>query len=55
MVQDGSQFMKPVICSRLMFWSRNLFDTDYNTEYSTGGFLFKGRPVQWGFDLTKRF
>src|SRR5579864_85149 len=26
------------------FWSKNLFDKKYNTEYSTGGFLFKGQP-----------
>jgi len=35
-------------------WSKNLFDEKYNTEYSTGGFLFKGQPVSWGFDVTKR-
>jgi iron complex outermembrane recepter protein len=36
-------------------WSKNLFDTKYNTEYSTGGFLFKADPRTWGIDLTKRF
>ena len=40
---------------QLTAWSKNLFDTKYNSEYSTGGFLFKGEPVQWGIDLTKRF
>jgi len=40
---------------RLTFWSKNLFDVKYNVEYSTGGFLFKGEPVQWGFDLSKKF
>ena len=37
------------------FWSKNLFDKKYNTEYSTGGFLFKGQPMTWGFDVVKRF
>ncbi len=37
------------------FWSKNLFNTKYNTEYSTGGFLFKGEPVRWGVDVTKKF
>jgi hypothetical protein len=36
-------------------WSKNLFDVKYNAEYSTGGFLYKGEPVQWGFDLSKKF
>ena len=36
-------------------WSKNLFDKKYNTEYSTGGFIFKGEPLSWGIDLTKRF
>jgi iron complex outermembrane receptor protein len=40
---------------RLTFWSKNLFDEKYNTEYSTGGFLFKADPVSWGFDLSKKF
>ncbi len=39
----------------LMFWSRNLFDKEYNTEYSPGGFLFKAQPMRWGVDLTVRF
>jgi iron complex outermembrane receptor protein len=39
----------------LMAWSRNLFDEEYNTEYSPGGFLFKAQPMRWGVDLTKRF
>ena len=40
---------------QLTFWSKNLFDKKYNTEYSTGGFLFKGEPRTWGIDLTKHF
>ena len=39
----------------VMFWSKNLFNVKYNTEYSTGGFLFKGQPMSWGIDFTKRF
>jgi iron complex outermembrane receptor protein len=40
---------------KLTVWSRNLFDEEYNTEYSTGGFLFKAQPLTWGIDLTKSF
>lgn len=40
---------------QLTAWSKNLFDEKYNTEYSTGGFLFKGEPMSWGIDLTKKF
>ena len=39
----------------LTAWSKNLLDTKYNTEYSTGGFLFPAQPLTWGIDLTKRF
>jgi len=39
----------------VIFWSKNLFDKEYNTEYSTGGFLFKAQPMRWGLDVTKRF
>jgi len=39
----------------LVFWSKNLFNKKYNTEYSTGGFLFKAEPMTWGVDFTKRF
>jgi iron complex outermembrane receptor protein len=40
---------------QLTAWSKNLFDKQYNTEYSTGGFLFKGEPMSWGIDFTKKF
>jgi iron complex outermembrane receptor protein len=39
----------------LTAWSKNLFDQEYNTEYSPGGFLFKAQPMRWGVDLTTRF
>lgn len=44
----------------LTFWSRNLFDEDYNAEFSPGPapgahFLFKAAPVRWGVDFTKHF
>lgn len=39
----------------VFFWSKNLFDKHYNTEYSTGGFLYKGEPRSLGVDLTARF
>jgi iron complex outermembrane receptor protein len=40
---------------RVAVWSKNLFNTRYNTEYSTGGFLFRGQPTTFGLDLTRRF
>ncbi len=40
---------------KIIVWSKNLFDKRYNTEYSTGGFIFKGEPRTWGIDLTKNF
>ncbi len=39
----------------LTFWAKNLNNKIYNTEYSTGGFLFKAQPRRWGIDLTKKF
>jgi iron complex outermembrane receptor protein len=36
-------------------WSKNLFDEEYHTEYSTGGFVFKAPPLRWGLDFTKDF
>jgi iron complex outermembrane receptor protein len=39
----------------LTLWSKNLFDEEYNAEYSTGGFVFKGMPRQWGIDFMQRF
>jgi iron complex outermembrane recepter protein len=39
----------------LVAWSKNLFDEEYNTEYSPGGFLFKAQPMRWGVELTQRF
>jgi iron complex outermembrane receptor protein len=40
---------------RAVVWSKNLFNTQYNAEYSTGGFLFKAQPRTFGVDLTRRF
>ncbi|MBI1252242.1 MAG: TonB-dependent receptor [Alphaproteobacteria bacterium] len=39
----------------LVAWSKNLFDEEYNSEYSPGGFLFKAQPARWGIQLTRRF
>ncbi len=39
----------------LTAWSKNAFDEEYNAEYSTGGFVFKAPPRQWGVDFMKRF
>jgi iron complex outermembrane receptor protein len=36
-------------------WSKNLFDEEYHTEYSTGGFVYKALPFRWGIDFTKDF
>lgn len=36
-------------------WSKNLFNKKYNTEYSTGGFIFKAEPRTWGIQVTKHF
>jgi len=39
----------------VMAWGRNINDVEYNTEWSPGGFLFKGKPVRYGVDFTKHF
>jgi iron complex outermembrane receptor protein len=39
----------------ITLWSKNVLNKRYNTEYSTGGFLFRGQPQTWGVDLTRRF
>ncbi|MFZ8928921.1 MAG: TonB-dependent receptor [Pseudohongiellaceae bacterium] len=36
-------------------WGKNALDEEYNTEYSTGGFVFKALPARYGLDFTKRF
>ena len=39
----------------VMLWGKNVNDVEYNTEWSPGGFLFKGKPAQYGIDFTKNF
>jgi iron complex outermembrane receptor protein len=39
----------------LTAWSRNLFDEEYNSEYSPGGFHFRAQPMRWGVELTRSF
>lgn len=48
----------------LTFWTRNLFNEEYNAEFSPGpfgkfgaptNFLWKGKPIRLGADFTKRF
>lgn len=39
----------------LTFWSKNLLDEKYNTEFSPGGFVFKAAPNRWGIDFVKEF
>ena len=36
-------------------WGKNALDEEYNTEYSTGGFVFKALPARYGLDFVKRF
>lgn len=36
-------------------WAKNLFDEEYNAEYSTGGFLFRAQPQRYGADISYRF
>ena len=36
-------------------WGKNALDEEYNTEYSTGGFVFKALPARFGLDFVKRF
>jgi iron complex outermembrane recepter protein len=39
----------------LTFWSKNLLDEDYNTEYSAGGFIYPAVGRQLGVDFQMRF
>jgi len=39
----------------VMLWGKNVTDEEYNTEYSTFGFVFKALPARWGIDFTKNF
>jgi iron complex outermembrane receptor protein len=36
-------------------WERNANNTQYNAEFSPGGFVFKAKPVRWGIDYTRQF
>jgi iron complex outermembrane receptor protein len=36
-------------------WGKNLFDEEYNAEFSPGGFLFKALPLTYGAELTYSF
>jgi iron complex outermembrane recepter protein len=36
-------------------FAENLFDEEYNAEFSPGGFVFKARPRRYGAELTFRF
>jgi iron complex outermembrane receptor protein len=38
----------------VMFWSKNLFDEEYNDEYSHP-FVWKALPRRWGVQYTKNF
>ena len=39
----------------LTAWSKNLTDTKYNTEFSPGGFLWKGLPRRYGIEFDYKF
>jgi iron complex outermembrane receptor protein len=39
----------------LIGWQSNFNDVQYNTEFSPGGCVFKGRPRAWGVDYVKEF
>lgn len=39
----------------LTAWSKNLFDTEYNAEFSPGGFLFPALPRRYGAEVSYRF
>jgi len=39
----------------LMLWGKNVNDVEYNTEWSPGGFVFKGKPASYGIDFSKNF
>ena len=39
----------------VMAWGRNINDVEYNTEWSPGGFVFKGKPARYGIDFSKFF
>lgn len=36
-------------------FAENLFDKEYNAEFSPGGFVFKGRPRRYGIEVGYRF
>lgn len=36
-------------------FSENLFNEEYNTEFSPGGFVFKARPRVFGLELSRQF
>lgn len=39
----------------LTAFAENLFDEEYNAEFSPGGFVFKARPRRYGAELSFRF
>ena len=36
-------------------FAENLFDEEYNAEFSPGGFVFKARPRRYGAEVSFRF
>ena len=39
----------------LFAFAKNLFDEEYNAEFSPGGFVFKARPRVYGAEATFEF
>lgn len=39
----------------LTAFAQNLFDEEYNAEFSPGGFVFKGRPQRYGIEVGYEF
>ncbi len=39
----------------LTLWGKNVFDEEYNTEFSPGGFIWPALPARFGLEFSKRF
>ncbi len=39
----------------LTLWGKNVFDEEYNTEFSPGGFIWPALPARYGLEFSKRF
>lgn len=39
----------------MTLWGKNVFDEEYNTEFSPGGFIWPALPARYGLEFSKRF